>query len=197
MPPGVVTSMDHTISLATADRRRSLAFYRDGLGLEAFGPLADDGVPEPLQLRLASSVSLMLIPTGGFGWVAGEDRVAPPGANECVLSVYAPDEDAVRARYEAALAAGGTSVYEPVAAGVERLRSPGRRPRRASVDDPGPAGRLGRLTRTRPEWRSDTSPTSGPWNRDWTGQSGTGSSMRVPGPNAVSTDAVARNPTCS
>ena len=44
--------MDHTISLATADRRRSLAFYRDGLGLEAFGPLADDGVPEPLQLRL-------------------------------------------------------------------------------------------------------------------------------------------------
>src|SRR5215203_7454059 len=69
--------MDHTISLATADQRRSLIFYRDGLGLEAFGPLADDGVPEPLQLRLASSVSLMLIPTGGFGWVAGEDRVAP------------------------------------------------------------------------------------------------------------------------
>jgi catechol 2,3-dioxygenase-like lactoylglutathione lyase family enzyme len=46
--------MDHTISLATADRSRSLAFYRDGLGLEAFGPLADDGVPEPLQFRLAS-----------------------------------------------------------------------------------------------------------------------------------------------
>ena len=105
--------MDHTISLATADRSRSLAFYRDGLGLEAFGPLADDGVPEPLQLRLASSVSLMLIPTGGFGWVAGEDRVAPPGANECVLSVYASDEDAVQAGYEAALAAGGTTVYEP------------------------------------------------------------------------------------
>ena len=27
--------------------------------------------------------------------------------------LYAPDEDAVRARYEAALAAGGTTVYEP------------------------------------------------------------------------------------
>ena len=40
----------------------------------------------------------MLIPTGRFGWVAGEDRVAPSGANECVLWVYAPDEDAVRAR---------------------------------------------------------------------------------------------------
>jgi PhnB protein len=30
-----------------------------------------------------------------------------------VLSVYVPDEDAVRARYERALAAGGTSIYEP------------------------------------------------------------------------------------
>ena len=105
--------MNHTISLATADRRRSLAFYRDGLGMEAFGPLADDGVPEPLQLRLGSNVSLMLIPTGGFGWVAGEDRVAPPGANECVFSTYVRDEDAVRTRYAAALASGGISIYEP------------------------------------------------------------------------------------
>ena len=105
--------MDHTISLATGNRRRSHAFYRHGLGLEAFGPLADDGIPEPLQLRLASNVSLMLIPTGGFGWVAGEDRVAPPGATECVLSVYVADENAVRARYEAALAAGGSGVYGP------------------------------------------------------------------------------------
>lgn len=30
-----------------------------------------------------------------------------------MLSVYVPDEDAVRARYEAALAAGGSGVYEP------------------------------------------------------------------------------------
>ena len=105
--------MDYTISLAIADRRRSLAFYRDGLGLEAFGPLADDGVPEPLQFRLGPAVSIMLIPTGGFAWVAGEDRVAPPGANECVLCHYAPDEAAVSARHNAAVAAGGTSVYEP------------------------------------------------------------------------------------
>jgi uncharacterized protein len=106
-------SMDHTISLATSDRSRSFAFYREGLQLEAFGPIADDGVPEPLQFRLASNVSLMFIPTGGFGWVAGEDRVAPRGSNECVLSVYVSDEDAVRARYEAALGAGGSVVYAP------------------------------------------------------------------------------------
>jgi uncharacterized protein len=55
----------------------------------------------------------MLIPMGGFGWVAGEDRVAPPGAIECVRSVYAPDQDAVQARFASALAAGGTCVYEP------------------------------------------------------------------------------------
>jgi uncharacterized glyoxalase superfamily protein PhnB len=30
-----------------------------------------------------------------------------------VLSFYVPDEDAVRARYETALAAGGTTVSEP------------------------------------------------------------------------------------
>ena len=54
--------MEHTICLATADRRRSLTFYRDRLGLEALGPLANDGIPEPLQLRLGSSVSLILIP---------------------------------------------------------------------------------------------------------------------------------------
>jgi predicted lactoylglutathione lyase len=105
--------MDHTISLATGDRGRAFTFYRDGLGLEAFGPLADDGVPEPLQLLLAPNVSLMLIPTGGFGWVAGEARVAPSGATECVLSVYVSDEDAVRARYDAAVAAGGSVVYGP------------------------------------------------------------------------------------
>jgi predicted lactoylglutathione lyase len=104
--------MEFTISLATADRKRSLDFYRDGLGLEAFGPIADDGVPEPLQLRLAPNVSVMLIPTGGFGWVAGEDRVASTG-NECVLSVTADDEQDVRARHAAAVAAGGTTVYEP------------------------------------------------------------------------------------
>jgi uncharacterized glyoxalase superfamily protein PhnB len=37
----------------------------------------------------------------------------PPTDNECVLSVYASDEDAVRARHQGAVGAGGTSVYEP------------------------------------------------------------------------------------
>jgi catechol 2,3-dioxygenase-like lactoylglutathione lyase family enzyme len=105
--------MPFTISLAITDRPRALGFYRDGLGLEAFGPLADDGVPEPLQLRLGPDVNLMLIPTGGFGWVVGEDRVAPAGTTGCLLSAHASDEDELRERYDAALAAGGTSVQAP------------------------------------------------------------------------------------
>jgi len=50
----------------------------------------------------------------------------------------------VRARYEDALGAGGTSVYEP----SQRewgLLGPGRRYRRPSLDDPGGAPRLGCL----------------------------------------------------
>ena len=34
------------ISLPVADRVRANAFYRDGLGLDAIGEPADDGVPE-------------------------------------------------------------------------------------------------------------------------------------------------------
>ena len=105
--------MDHTISLAIADRRRSLVFYRDGLGLEAFGPPADDGVPEPLQLRLAPSVSLILIPTGGFGWVIGDHDVAPPEQCECLLSRSAEDDAEVRAVIDKALAAGAAPVTAP------------------------------------------------------------------------------------
>jgi catechol 2,3-dioxygenase-like lactoylglutathione lyase family enzyme len=75
--------MDHTISLATADRRRSLAFYRDGLGLEAFGPLAEDGAPEPLQLRLGPSVSIMPIPPAGSAALsAGGTSIYEPSQQE-------------------------------------------------------------------------------------------------------------------
>ena len=144
--------MDHTVSLATADRSRALIFYRDGLGLEAFGPLADDGIPEPLQLRLASSVSLMLIPTGGFGWIAGEDRVAPPRCQRMRPLDLRGDEAAVRARYEAAVRRRRNHRLRAVAAGVERIRSPDRRPRRAPLMILVRPRRLEHLTPTRHEF---------------------------------------------
>ena len=40
------------VALPTADRQVVYAFYKDGLGLEPIGELADDGVPEPLQFVL-------------------------------------------------------------------------------------------------------------------------------------------------
>ena len=64
------------ISLPVADRVRAHAFYRDGLGLDAIGELADDGVPEPLLFVLNPMSRLMLVPTGGFGWVIGDHQVA-------------------------------------------------------------------------------------------------------------------------
>jgi hypothetical protein len=93
------------ISLPIADRPTSYAFYRDALGLAAIGEPADDGVPEPLTFQLNGEAQLMLVPTGGFGWVLGGRAVAGGGVSECVLgfSVASDAEvDAVVARAEAA-----------------------------------------------------------------------------------------------
>lgn len=81
------------LALPIADRPTSHAFYRDGLGLTAFGEPADDGVPEPLQFELAAGCRLMLVPRGGFGWVVGDTgTVAEPGRHECLVSLTAGSE---------------------------------------------------------------------------------------------------------
>lgn len=103
---------DVVISLPIADRRASYAFFRDVLGLEAFGEPAADGVPEPLQFRLAAGTVLMLVPSGGFGWVVDPHQVAERGHSECVLGVSAADAagvDELVARAESA----GARVLSP------------------------------------------------------------------------------------
>ncbi|WP_231640796.1 VOC family protein [Nocardiopsis sp. NRRL B-16309] len=76
------------ISLPIADRWRAMVFNREAFGLEPMGEPAEDGVPEPLQFQINDQALLMLVPTGGFGWVLGDDReVAPSGSNECLLSM--------------------------------------------------------------------------------------------------------------
>lgn len=112
--PFPVTITPLLISLPTADRVRAHAFYRDGLGLDAVGELADDGVPEPLVLVVNDSTRLMLIPTGGFGWVA-EGTVAEPGTSECLLGITADDDSAVDEIVERARAAGAAVTAEPAA----------------------------------------------------------------------------------
>ncbi|MEW2426734.1 VOC family protein [Micromonospora sp. NPDC047644] len=111
------------VSLPIADRPTSYRFYRDGLGLEAVGELADDGLPEPLQFVVNDGLRLMLVPTGGFGWVIGRHEVAPRGQSECLLSLTVDslvDADAVveRARAAGAEVISETSDYPWGYAGV-------------------------------------------------------------------------------
>ncbi|HKY14662.1 MAG TPA: VOC family protein, partial [Microthrixaceae bacterium] len=101
------------ISLPIADRKRAHAFYRDALGLEPVGELADDGVPEPLMFVLNSSTRMMLVPSDGFGWVIGDHTVAPSGTSECVLGISAASEAEVEAIVERARAAGAVIATEP------------------------------------------------------------------------------------
>ena len=56
---------------------------------------------------------LMLVPTGGFGWVIGDHRVAPVGTSECVLGIGAATDDDVNEIVECARRAGATVATEP------------------------------------------------------------------------------------
>lgn len=102
------------ISLPIADRRTSMEFYQRLLDREPFGAPADDGVPEPLQFGLGDHATLMLVPSGGFGWLIGEGRrVGTPPATECVLSLSMADPVAVDERAEVARRAGAEVIDEP------------------------------------------------------------------------------------
>ncbi|MGH9244185.1 MAG: VOC family protein [Acidimicrobiales bacterium] len=108
--------MPHTpiiISLPIADRQTSFAFYRDGLGLDPVGEPADDGVPEPLQFDLHEGVRIMLVPTGGFGWVIGDHQVAPKGTSECIVSITAETDTEVDELIKRAGEAGAALVTAP------------------------------------------------------------------------------------
>lgn len=101
------------ISLPIADRPTSFAFYRDGLGLDPVGAPADDGIPEPLQFALNDGVLIMLVPTGGFGWVIGDHEVAPKGTSECIVSITAETDAQVDQLVRRAREAGAAIVTEP------------------------------------------------------------------------------------
>lgn len=101
------------ISLPIEDRPRSYAFYQEALGLTPVGEPDEDGIPEPLQFALADDVNLMLIPTGGFAMVLGNQPAAPPGQSECILTVEVVSEEAVHAVVAKAIAAGAKQVTAP------------------------------------------------------------------------------------
>jgi predicted lactoylglutathione lyase len=108
MPEGPVV-----VALPIASRAASYAFYRDGLGFEAIGEPADDGVPEPLQFALNDGVRVMLVPTGGFGWITGGHDVASPSSSECVITLGTATDGEVDALLRRARDAGAKVVTEP------------------------------------------------------------------------------------
>lgn len=102
---------DVVVSLPVHDRLAAHAFYGGGLGLPLVdGDRADDGLPEPLQHALGPGVTLMLVPTDGFGWVLGGRAVAAPGTSETVLGLALDGAAAVDALAERAVEHGGTLV---------------------------------------------------------------------------------------
>ncbi|MEU4778705.1 VOC family protein [Micromonospora sp. NPDC023633] len=101
------------VALPIADRPTSYRFFSDGLGLDAVGEPADDGVPEPLQYALNDGLRVMLVPTGGFGWAIGGREVARRGQSECVVNLPAATPAEVDEFVGRARAAGAEVVVEP------------------------------------------------------------------------------------
>lgn len=100
------------VSLPIGDRRRSFDFYRDGLGFEPVGEPTEDGVPEPLQFVVNDGLRLVLVPTGGFGWVIG-DRAVHTGGGECLLGLAVASEADVDELVDAVRRAGAAVVTAP------------------------------------------------------------------------------------
>ncbi|WP_237077336.1 VOC family protein [Myxococcus xanthus] len=94
------------VSLPTRDLERAFRFYREGLGFRLVVETADDAMPEPVHFTLNAGVSLMLIPIGGFGWVAGGNKVAEQGVSECILSLSLETEAQIDAFVAKAREAG-------------------------------------------------------------------------------------------
>jgi predicted lactoylglutathione lyase len=95
------------VSLPIEDRQRSFDFYAEGLGFETAGYIADDGLPEPLQLVVNDGLVVMLVPRDGFAWVLGVGEVAAPGSHEVLLSLGVAAEDQVGRVLDLAEAADG------------------------------------------------------------------------------------------
>jgi uncharacterized protein len=103
-----------TIALPIADRSVAHDFFRDGLGLALVdGPIADDGLPEPLIFALGDDGVLVLVPRDGFGFVSADHDVAERGHSECILGVTVGSSAEVDALTDQVRAAGGVVKVEP------------------------------------------------------------------------------------
>jgi len=100
-----------TVCLPVADRAVSHAFYT-ALGFATVGELGDDGMPEPLRFEISNGLRLMLIPTGGFGWVIGDRERASKGTHECLIAIGLATAAEVDDLMRRAQEAGAELVFE-------------------------------------------------------------------------------------
>jgi predicted lactoylglutathione lyase len=92
------------ITLAVDDLEKSLAFYRDGLGLPTEGVM--DGADHVL-FRLEGNLSFVLYPRSELAKLAQQSD-AKPSSVECILSHSAATRQEVDTILKQAEAAGGT-----------------------------------------------------------------------------------------
>ena len=102
-----------TVSLPVSDRQQAAAFYRDTFGFDLVGDPPEDGLPEPLQYRLAEGTVLALIPSGGLDWVLGDRQLAPTGTSETLLGLTLDNEQSVDDLVERVRRAGGEVIAAP------------------------------------------------------------------------------------
>jgi predicted lactoylglutathione lyase len=100
-----------TVCLPIKDRVASHAFYT-ALGFVSVGELAEDGIPEPLQLEVSVGLRVMLIPAVGFGWVIGGRKRAPRGRHESLIVIGVATEADVDEFMRRAQDAGAEIVVE-------------------------------------------------------------------------------------
>lgn len=100
-----------SIALPVTDRVSSYRFYR-ALGMETPGEPADDGVPEPLTVRV-DGLDLILIPVDGFEFVLNGRPAAARTSSECILSLSFDTSAEVDAWYSRAINAGAEVIATP------------------------------------------------------------------------------------
>jgi predicted lactoylglutathione lyase len=101
------------IAVPARDLEKAFRFYRDGMGLRLAVETEGDEMPESVEFVIGDGVHLMIIPAGGFGWVAGGNSVAAKGVSECIISLGLETEAQVDGLIHEARAAGADIAREP------------------------------------------------------------------------------------
>lgn len=96
------------ITLAVSDLQRSLAFYRDGLGLPTKG--IADGISDHVLFDLEGGLSLVLFLETEIEKLSG---IPVKASGECILSHAAESKNEVDEILRQAEAAGATIVSKP------------------------------------------------------------------------------------